>query len=83
MKFLVTIERDEEGFFVVECPALPGCVSQGQTAQETLANIQDAIRGCLEARSATRKRKREPESGPNLFSPSYEEQSTKIREQLS
>lgn len=52
MKFLVTIERDEEGFFVVECPSLPGCVSQGKTEQEALENIKDAIRGCLEAREA-------------------------------
>ncbi len=50
MKFLVTVERDEEGFFVVECPSLPGCVSQGQTEQEALENIKDAIRGCLEVR---------------------------------
>lgn len=52
MKFLVTVERDEEGFFVVECPSLPGCVSQGQTEAEALENIKDAIRGCLEAREA-------------------------------
>jgi predicted RNase H-like HicB family nuclease len=52
MKFLVTIERDEEGFFVVECPSLPGCVSQGRTEQEALENIKDAIQGCLEAREA-------------------------------
>lgn len=51
MKFLVTIERDEEGFFVVECPSLPGCVSQGQTEWEALENIKDAIQGCLEARA--------------------------------
>jgi len=50
MKFLVTVERDEGGFFVVECPSLPGCVSQGQTEREALENIKDAIRGCLEAR---------------------------------
>ena len=37
MKFLVTIERDEEGFFVVECPSLSGCVSQGQTERNRRA----------------------------------------------
>ena len=52
MKFLVTIERDEEGFFVVECPSLPGCVSQGQTEREALGNIKDAIQGCWEARAS-------------------------------
>lgn len=52
MKFVVTLEHDEEGFFVVECPSLSGCVSQGQTEQEALENIKDAIRGCLEAHSA-------------------------------
>jgi predicted RNase H-like HicB family nuclease len=31
MKFLVTIERDEDGIWIVECPAIPGCVSQGKT----------------------------------------------------
>jgi len=31
MKFIVTIERDEDGMWVVECPAIPGCVSQGRT----------------------------------------------------
>jgi predicted RNase H-like HicB family nuclease len=51
MKFLVTIKQDDEGFFVVQCPSLPGCVSQGQTEREALENIQDAIRGCWEART--------------------------------
>ncbi|MFH1265705.1 MAG: type II toxin-antitoxin system HicB family antitoxin, partial [Planctomycetota bacterium] len=31
MKFIVTIDRDEEGVWVVECPSIPGCVSQGGT----------------------------------------------------
>jgi len=34
MKFIVTIERDEDGMFVVECPSIPGCVSQGKTEQD-------------------------------------------------
>ena len=50
MKFLVTIERDEEGYYVIECPAIPGCVSQGRTEAEAVENIQDAILSCLEAR---------------------------------
>jgi predicted RNase H-like HicB family nuclease len=51
MKFLVSIGRDEDGVWVVECPAIPGCVSQGQTKDEALDNIRDAIRGCLQVRA--------------------------------
>jgi len=42
MLFHVRIEQSEE-WFVAECPALPGCVSQGRTEQEALANIREAI----------------------------------------
>ena len=52
MKLLVTLERDEAGMIVVECPSIPGCVSQGETEAEALANIREAIEGCLEARAA-------------------------------
>ncbi|MBI4952393.1 MAG: type II toxin-antitoxin system HicB family antitoxin [Myxococcales bacterium] len=51
MKLLVALQRDETGVIVAECPAIPGCVSQGQTEQEALANIRDAIVGCLEVRA--------------------------------
>lgn len=51
MKFLVTIERDEDGMFVAECPAIPGCLSQGKTRQEALRNIQEAITHCLQVRA--------------------------------
>jgi len=51
MKFIVTIDKDEDGVFVVECPAIPGCVSQGSTKEEALANIQEAIQLCLEVRA--------------------------------
>ena len=51
MRFVVTIDRDEDGVWVVECPSIPGCVSQGATKEEALANVQDAIRVCLEVRS--------------------------------
>ena len=47
----VTLERDETGMIVAECPAIPGCVSQGRTEQEALANIKEAIIGCLEVRA--------------------------------
>ena len=50
MKFHVTIERDEDGVYVAECPSIPGCVSQGKTKEEALRNIRDAIRLCLEVR---------------------------------
>ena len=51
MKFPVTIDRDEDGVWVVECPSIPGCVSQGQTRDEALKNIQEAITLCLEVRA--------------------------------
>ena len=52
MKLIVTLERDETGMIVAECPAIPGCVSQGKTEEEALSNIREAIQGCLEARAA-------------------------------
>lgn len=52
MKFLVTIERDESGMLVAECPSIPGCVSQGTTEDEVIASIREAITACLEARAA-------------------------------
>jgi predicted RNase H-like HicB family nuclease len=51
MKFIVTIDRDEDGMFVIECPSIPGCVSQGKTEQEAVENIKDAIKQCLEVRA--------------------------------
>jgi predicted RNase H-like HicB family nuclease len=51
MRFIVTLERDETGMIVVECPSIPGCVSQGETEEEALANIQEAIKDCLEVRA--------------------------------
>ena len=51
MKFTVTIVRDEDGIWVVECPAIPGCVSQGETKDEALENVKDAIKLCLEVRA--------------------------------
>jgi predicted RNase H-like HicB family nuclease len=51
MKFLVTIERDEDGAYVAECPSIPGCVSQGKTEAQALENIKDAIAECLAVRA--------------------------------
>jgi len=51
MKFTVTLDRDEDGVWVVECPAIPGCVSQGKTKAEALEAIHEAIQLCLEVRA--------------------------------
>ncbi|MBA3767949.1 MAG: type II toxin-antitoxin system HicB family antitoxin [Acidobacteria bacterium] len=51
MIFNVTIDRDEDGIWIVECPSIPGCVSQGNTKQEALENIKEAIALCLEVRA--------------------------------
>jgi predicted RNase H-like HicB family nuclease len=51
MKFVTTLERDEDGVWVAECPSIPGCVSQGRTRDEALANIREAIAACLEVRA--------------------------------
>lgn len=47
MKFNIILDRDEDGVWIVECPSIPGCVSQGQTREESLENIKDAIAACL------------------------------------
>ena len=47
MKFVVTLEEDEDGFIVAACPTLPGCVSQGRNRDEALENISEAIRGYI------------------------------------
>ncbi len=51
MEIIVTLERDEDGAWVVECPSIPGCVSQGKTKSEALANIREAIELCIEVRA--------------------------------
>jgi len=47
MMFHVVLEPDEDGWVVAECPALPGCVSQGKDEQEALSNVRDAIQAWL------------------------------------
>ena len=47
MLFHVTIEKAEDDWFVVECPALPGCISQGKSDEEALNNIKEAINAWL------------------------------------
>ncbi|MGH9362538.1 MAG: type II toxin-antitoxin system HicB family antitoxin [Thermoanaerobaculia bacterium] len=51
MKFVVVLERDIDGVWVVECPAVPGCISQGATREEALENIKEAIALCLVVRA--------------------------------
>jgi predicted RNase H-like HicB family nuclease len=50
MKFEVVLQQDEDGAWIVECPRIPGCISQGKDREEALANIQEAIQLCLEVR---------------------------------
>jgi predicted RNase H-like HicB family nuclease len=52
MKLHVKIEQDEAGYFVAEVPALPGCLSQGKTYEEAIANIKEAVEGWLEVMEA-------------------------------
>lgn len=47
MNFHVTLEQAEDGWIVAECPALPGCISQGETEEEALVNIKEAIQAWL------------------------------------
>jgi len=49
MNFKVLIEQDEDGYFVVTVPALPGCISQGRTEEEAKENIKEAIALHLES----------------------------------
>jgi predicted RNase H-like HicB family nuclease len=52
MKYRVLIEQDEDGVFVAEVPSLPGCISQGQTREQTIENIKEAISLYLESLEA-------------------------------
>ncbi len=49
VKYRVIIEQDEDGAYVAKCDSLPGCVSQGRTRKEALANMADAITGYVES----------------------------------
>lgn len=52
MKFRVLIDQDEDGAFVAQVPSLPGCITQGSTRQEAIANAQEAIAAYLESLNA-------------------------------
>lgn len=68
MQFRVLITQDDEGTYVVEVPALPGCISQGKTREEAVANIKDAVAGYL----VSLKKHREP------IPPSVEEELVEV-----
>lgn len=51
MKFIVSLDRDEDGVWVAECPSIPGCVSQGHTREEALEHVKEAIVACLQVRA--------------------------------
>ena len=55
MKLHILIEEDEDGFFVAEVPALPGCLSQGKTEEEARSNIKEAVEGWLEVMESKQK----------------------------
>lgn len=44
----VILHPGEDGYWVVECPSLPGCISQGKTREEAIVNIKEAIEGYIE-----------------------------------
>ena len=66
MIFHVTMEHAEDGWIVVECPALPGCISQGRDEKEALENIKEAINAWLwaEDQKAVSKRKADRDTQP-------------------
>ena len=47
MKFVITLDDGEDGYIVASCPALPGCHSQGESKEEAIANIKEAIEGYI------------------------------------
>jgi predicted RNase H-like HicB family nuclease len=62
MKYLVILTPDtEDGGYTAECPVIPGCISEGETVEQALANIKEAIEGCLESLAA----RNEPLPGDN------------------
>ena len=51
-EFTVVVERDEDGVYIASCPALQGCHSQGDTYEEAIANLKDAMKLHIEARQS-------------------------------
>jgi predicted RNase H-like HicB family nuclease len=52
MEYVVVVHKAEEGGYWAEVPALPGCASQGETFEETLANVSEAISLYVEVKAA-------------------------------
>jgi len=65
MRFTVILEPEEKGGYSVHCPVIPGCHSQGETKEEALANIKEAILICLEVISEEGRPK--PEHRPEVI----------------
>ncbi|GIU72786.1 MAG: hypothetical protein KatS3mg003_2265 [Candidatus Nitrosocaldaceae archaeon] len=65
MKFRILLHKDEDGVYIVECLDLPGCISQGNTREEAITNIKDAIIGYIESL----KKHNEPLPNANVFTP--------------
>jgi predicted RNase H-like HicB family nuclease len=59
MEFAAAPEEDEKGYIVASCPSLPGCHTQGKTEAEALANIREAIVGCVLTRNDRTRRQAE------------------------
>ena len=63
MKLTVLIEQEEEsGIYVATCPALQGCVSQGETEEEAVKNIKQAIQGWLAVRNEKASKEAKPQA---------------------
>ena len=63
-KYAVVIHEDAEGGFWAEVPALPGCYSQGETMNELMENVREAITGVLEV---MKEQGRQPESNIQIL----------------
>jgi len=59
-EFDVVLERDEDGWFIADVPALPGCHTQGKTKKDALKNAKEAIELCLEVMEEKRLKKKTP-----------------------
>ena len=71
MKFTIILEPEEDGGYSVICPAVPGCASQGDSLEEALANIREAISLCLEVRGE--ENLPAPEETPEIIAGEIEE----------
>ena len=68
MVYRIVLRRGDVRGYIAECPAIPGCVSQGRTKREALANIKDAMLGCLAVLNERAKREQERHPDEELVS---------------